>query len=97
MRVVVRSVREELVIGREVRLGHLERHDCWVSQVSRASIRPRPSARRISPRSSHDKESFARAFGGSRERARAQVMRFSSSARFAHVEVARGLALESAR
>ena len=38
MRVVVRSVREELVIGREVRLGQALRdgNDCWSNLISDA-------------------------------------------------------------
>ena len=68
---------------------HLERHDSLKSQVCRTSIRRRPGARRISPRSSFDAESFVRGFGCSRERCTRAVMRFSSSARSAHVEVAR--------
>ena len=46
-------------------VSHIERHNSWVSQVYYVSIRPRPSARRISPRFSRDKEAFARTFGGS--------------------------------
>ena len=89
MRVVVRSDHEELVESVEEGLYHLERHDSLKSQVCRTSIRRRPGARRISPRSSFDAESFARGFGCSRERCTRAVMRFSSSARSAHVEVAR--------
>ena len=59
----VRRVQETQVLGQEEGCSHIERHDSWMNQVCCVSMRPRPRARRISPRSSRDKEAFARAFG----------------------------------
>ena len=56
MRVVVRSVHEELVERLKEGWDHYQR-DVRIDSVShRLSIRQRPSVRRISPRSSYDEE-----------------------------------------
>ena len=62
VRIVVRSDHEELVESVEEGLYHLERHDSLKSQVCRTSIRRRPGARRISPRSSQPQEHATHAF-----------------------------------
>jgi hypothetical protein len=80
MRIVVRSVHEELVEGAEEGLFHNERDVC-IGLVSHClSIRARPSTRRMSQRSSRHGESFAHTFTGSHECMRAQATGTTSAA-----------------
>ena len=72
-----------------------ERKDCSKSQVCRASIRARPCTHRISPRSSCNEEPFARAFGGSGIRLRAQATQFPSRRTWDATANPRGCALSS--